>query len=81
MPTSTTTQGITAAEFGRMQDACVFRDRHVQLLDGELYEVTKNPPHNQAVTALADARALASAPGPVPGSGREVDRALGQLVA
>jgi len=55
MPTSTTTQGITAAEFGRMQDAGLFDGQHVQLLEGELYEVTKNPPHNQAVTALADA--------------------------
>jgi Uma2 family endonuclease len=42
-----------------MQEAGLFEGRHVQLLDGELFEVTKNPPHNAAVAALADAlRAL-----------------------
>lgn len=38
-----------------MQDAGLFEGRHVELLDGELYEVTKNPPHNAAVDALAEA--------------------------
>ena len=38
-----------------MQDAGIFEGQHVELLDGELYEVTKNPPHNAAVDALADA--------------------------
>jgi Uma2 family endonuclease len=46
---------LTVEEFARIQDAGLFDGRHVQLLDGELYEVTKNPPHNFAVSALADA--------------------------
>lgn len=46
---------MTAEEFGRILDAGVYEGRHVQLLDGELYEVTKNPPHNDAVTLLAEA--------------------------
>ncbi len=45
---------ISAEEFGRMQEAGLFEGRHVQLLDGELFEVTKNPPHNAAVTILAE---------------------------
>ena len=40
---------ISAEQFGRMQAAGVFEGQHVELLDGELYEVTKNPPHNYAV--------------------------------
>jgi Uma2 family endonuclease len=46
---------LTVEEFARIQDSGLFDGRHVQLLDGELYEVTKNPPHNFAVSALADA--------------------------
>ncbi len=46
---------LTVDEFARMLEIGLFKDRHVQLLDGELYEVTKNPPHNFAVSALADA--------------------------
>src|SRR5271166_3572541 len=46
---------LTVEEIARIQDAGLFDGRHVQLLDGELYEVTKNPPHNFAVSALADA--------------------------
>jgi len=46
---------LTVDEFTRMLDAGLFEGRHVQLLDGELYEVTKNPPHSFAVSALADA--------------------------
>jgi len=46
---------LTVDEFAQMLDAGLFEGRHVQLLDGELYEVTKNPPHNFAVSALADA--------------------------
>src|SRR5271165_1815330 len=50
---------LTVEEFAQMLDAGLFEGRHVQLLDGELYEVTKNPPHNFSVSALADAlRAL-----------------------
>jgi Uma2 family endonuclease len=45
---------LTVEEFERIQDAGLFEDRHIQLLDGELYEVTKNPPHNFTVSALAD---------------------------
>ena len=33
----------------------MFEGRHVELLGGELYEVTKNPPHNVAVTIAAKA--------------------------
>lgn len=32
-----------------------FEGKHVELLDGELYEVTKNFPHNYSVDALAEA--------------------------
>jgi Uma2 family endonuclease len=46
---------LTVKEFARIQDAGLFDGRHVQLLDGELYEETKNPPRNFAVSALADA--------------------------
>ena len=46
---------ISAEQFGRMQAAGVFEGQRVELLDGELYEVTKNPPHNYAVDALAEA--------------------------
>ena len=50
---------FSAEQFGRMQDAGVFEGRRVELLGGELYEVTKNPPHNVAVTIAAKAiRAL-----------------------
>ncbi|MGZ3337058.1 MAG: Uma2 family endonuclease [Isosphaeraceae bacterium] len=44
---------LTVEEFARIQDAGLFEGRHVQLLDGELYEVTKNPTRNFAVSALA----------------------------
>ncbi len=44
---------ISAEQFGRMQEAGVFEGQHVELLDGELYEVTKSPPHNYSVDALA----------------------------
>ncbi len=46
---------FTVDDFDRMAQAGVFEGRHVELLDGELYEVTKNPPHNYAVDALAEA--------------------------
>ncbi|QEH35388.1 hypothetical protein OJF2_39400 [Aquisphaera giovannonii] len=46
---------FSAAEFERMLDAGLFEGRHVELLDGEVYEVTKNPPHDFAVGAVADA--------------------------
>ena len=54
---------LTVDEFAQMLDAGLFEGRHVQLLDGELYEVTKNPPHNFAVSALADALRFAAAAG------------------
>jgi len=44
---------FTVDDFDRMAQAGVFEGRHVELLDGELYEVTKNPPHDFAVDALA----------------------------
>ena len=44
---------ISVEEFRRMRAADVFQGRHIQLLDGELYEVGKNPPHNTAVIILA----------------------------
>ena len=44
---------LTVEEFARIQDSGLFEGRHVQLLDGELYEVTKNPRHNFGVSALA----------------------------
>ena len=44
-------QKMSAEEFGRILDAGVYEGRHVELLDVELYEVTKNPPDNDAVNA------------------------------
>ena len=46
---------FSVEQFARMQDAGVFEGKHVELLDGEPFEVVKNPPHNAAVDALADA--------------------------
>ncbi len=46
---------ISVDQFRRMQDAGIFEGQHVELLDGELYEVTKNPPHDYTVDALAEA--------------------------
>ncbi len=46
---------MSVEEFGKRQAAGEFEGRHVELLDGELSEVTKNPPHNYAVDALAEA--------------------------
>ncbi len=46
---------FSVEQFGRMRDAGVFEGKHVELLDGEPFEVVKNPPHNAAVDALADA--------------------------
>ncbi len=57
-PQSTKPSGhpvISVDQFRRMQDAGIFEGQHVELLEGELYEVTKNPPHNYAVDALAEA--------------------------
>ncbi|WP_165220697.1 Uma2 family endonuclease [Aquisphaera insulae] len=45
---------FTVPEFEAMLDAGLFAGRHVELLDGEVYEVVKNPPHDFAVGALAD---------------------------
>src|SRR5262245_21584220 len=44
---------FTVREFEQILDAGVFEDRHVELLDGEIFEVTKNPPHDFTVLALA----------------------------
>jgi Uma2 family endonuclease len=44
----------TVADFARIQDAGLFDGRHIELLDGELYEVTKLPPHDFTVGALGD---------------------------
>ena len=59
---------LTVEEFAWIQDAGLFDGRHVQLLDGELYEVTKNPPAQlrglgpgRAHTRCGEAPALASA--------------------
>src|SRR4051812_38597006 len=45
---------LTVDEFRRIIDTGVFEGRHVQLLDGELFEVTKNPPHDFTVSVLAE---------------------------
>ena len=45
---------LTVDEFRRIIDTGVFEDRRVQLLDGELFEVTKNPPHDFTVSVVAD---------------------------
>jgi Uma2 family endonuclease len=45
---------LTVDEYKRIIDTGMFEGRHVQLLDGELFEVTKNPPHNYTVSTLAD---------------------------
>jgi Uma2 family endonuclease len=44
---------LTVDEYKTIIDTGVFEGRHVQLLDGEVFEVTKNPPHNFTVSALA----------------------------
>ena len=72
---------LTVEEFARIQDAGLFDGRHVQLLDGELYEVTKNPPRNFAVSVLADALRSLLPRDEYAGPGGEVDRALRRLVA
>jgi Uma2 family endonuclease len=46
---------VSVEEFARRQDVGDFEGRHVELLDGELFEVTKNPEHNAATDALAEA--------------------------
>jgi Uma2 family endonuclease len=45
----------TAEQFHQLSNAGFFRDSHVELVNGELYELTVNPPHNVAVclTCLA----------------------------
>ena len=45
---------LTVDEFRQIIDTGVFEDRRVQLLDGELFEVTKNPPHDFTVSVVAD---------------------------
>jgi Uma2 family endonuclease len=45
---------LTVAEYKTIVDTGVFDGRHVQLLDGELFEVTKHPPHSFTVCALAE---------------------------
>ena len=44
---------LTVREFEQILDTGMFEGRHVELLGGELFEVTKNPPHDFAVLALA----------------------------
>lgn len=46
---------FTVSEFESMLDSGLFAGRRVELLDGEIYEVTTNPPHDFAVMALAEA--------------------------
>ena len=58
---------ISVDQFRRMQDAGIFEGQHVELLDAELYEVTKNHAHDYAVDSLADALRRALAPGSLPG--------------
>jgi Uma2 family endonuclease len=45
---------LTVDEYKTIIDTGVFEGRHVQLLDGELFEVTKNPPHDFTVSILAE---------------------------
>ena len=44
---------LTVRQFEQILDTGMFEGRHVELLGGELFEVTKNPPHDFAVLALA----------------------------
>lgn len=43
---------FTVDEFQRLSRAGLFDDQRVELLDGDLLDVTINPPHAQAVTRL-----------------------------
>ena len=45
---------LTVDEYKTIIDTGVFEGRHVQLLDGELFEVTKTPPHDFTVSILAE---------------------------
>jgi Uma2 family endonuclease len=44
---------LTVRQFEQILDTGMFEGRHIELLGGELFEVTKNPPHDFAVLALA----------------------------
>lgn len=43
---------FTTEEFKQLSSVGLFEDRRVELLDGDLIDVTINPPHAQAVTQL-----------------------------
>ena len=45
---------LTVDEYKTIIDTGVFEGRHVQLLDGELFEATKTPPHSFTVSILAE---------------------------
>src|SRR5215210_8680208 len=45
----------TSKQFHRLANAGFFGDRHVELINGNLYELTTNPPHCTAVHLTAKA--------------------------
>ncbi len=45
---------LTVDEYKTILDTGLFEGRHVQLLDGEMFEVTKHPPHDFTVSILAE---------------------------
>jgi Uma2 family endonuclease len=44
----------TAGQYYRLGDLGFFQDRHVELIEGEIYEMTIDPPHAVAVELLGD---------------------------
>src|SRR5205085_9163883 len=53
----------TAKQFHKLADMGFFEDHHVELIDGELYELTINPPHNTAVCLTCTALRAVFGPG------------------
>ncbi|HKI18317.1 MAG TPA: Uma2 family endonuclease [Isosphaeraceae bacterium] len=53
----------TAKQFYKLADRGCFGDHKVELIDGELYELTRNPPHDTAVCLTRLALAAAFGPG------------------
>lgn len=49
----------TAADYRRLDELGFFADRKVELVNGDLYELTTNPPHTASVSLTRKALALA----------------------
>src|SRR4051794_29773414 len=53
----------TSQQFHRLANGGFFGDRHVELINGDLYELTTNPPHDTAVHLTVDAVKAGFGPG------------------